>query len=182
MSRDVTPLYIDDLSSFAKSLRQSLAEQESPPSHAAFLNLIAKAAHARNYQHLKAKAPAKQASTDVARALRYFDADGTMTQWPANTKIQGLCLWPFWARLAPRQRLSEKEVNAVLKAGCSFGDHVLMRRSLIDHGLVTREIDGSAYFRVEQSPSADALAMIRSLPNEMPLPAPKGHQAIQPLR
>lgn len=178
MSRDVIPLYIDDLSSFAKNLRQTLVEQESPPSHAAFLNVIAKAAAARNYQHLKSEVPKPQTSADVTRALRYFDDTGKMTQWPANTKIQGLCLWPFWARLAPRQSLTEKEVNAVLKAGCGFGDHVLMRRSLIDHGLVSRQKNGSAYHRIEQMPSADALALIRSLPNEMPPAAPKGHQVI----
>ncbi len=182
MSRDVTPLYIDDLSSFTKSLRHSLSEQETTPTHAALMNIIAKAAGARNYQHLKSKSPTPQASADVTRALRYFDEAGLMTQWPANTKIQGLCLWPFWARLAPRQSMNEKEINAVLKAGCGFGDHVLMRRSLIDHGLVTRETDGSAYLRVEQTPSTDALAMIRSLPNRLPLRVPRGHQAIQPVK
>lgn len=169
MSRDVTSLFIEDLSAFARALRSGLetagAEPSALPAHSVMLGLIAKAAGARNYQHLKAAQPALPAgSNDVKRALRCFDADGVMTLWPAPTKIQALCLWVFWARLPSKVDLTEKQVNAILKSGSSFGDHVLMRRSLIDHRLVSRASDGSAYQRIEQVPPLDALTLIRSLP------------------
>ncbi|MEP2784096.1 MAG: DUF2087 domain-containing protein [Pseudoruegeria sp.] len=179
MSRDAMPLYIDDLSSFAKALRQNLSEKESLPGHSAFLTQIAKAAGARNYQHLRAIAPQSDTSEDVVRAMRYFDDYGQMSQWPAQTKIQGLCLWPFWARIKPRFELTEQEINTILKQGCGFGDHVLMRRSLIDHKLMKRQNDGSKYIRIEQIPSADALAMIRGLPNIPVHRKPVGHQVIE---
>jgi hypothetical protein len=95
-----------------------------------------------------------------------FDDNGLMFRWPKWTKVQGLCLWPFWALLPAHQDLSEKEVNAVLKQGLSFDDHVLLRRSLIDHKLATRTIDGAVYRRIEQRPTPEALALMDRLKNK----------------
>lgn len=70
----------------------------------------------------------------------------------------------LWARLPSRRDLSEAEVNATLKDGSTFGDHVLLRRSLIDHGLATRSQDGSIYRRVERPPPPDARALLARVP------------------
>jgi hypothetical protein len=169
MPRDATPLYIADLSTFAKTLRSDLGAADGLPGHAALLSLLAKAAGYQNYQHLRAAVPAPVApSATVGRALRVFDTSGRMKHWPSQTKVQGLCLWAFWARLTPRHDYTEPEVNEVLKAGNLFGDHVLMRRSLIDHKLVERATDGSLYRRIEQRPPADALALIGALVAQRP--------------
>jgi hypothetical protein len=61
------------------------------------------------------------------------------------------------------QELSEKEVNALLRKGLAFDDHVLIRRSLIDHKLATRTVDGRIYRRIEQRPTEEALALIKQL-------------------
>jgi hypothetical protein len=53
MSRTAIPLRVDDLSPFAKTLRQSLSQHEGTPTHVELLNLIAKAAGFANYQHLR---------------------------------------------------------------------------------------------------------------------------------
>ncbi len=165
MSRDVTPLFIADVSAFTKTLRKSLAEQENLPGQAAMLGLVAKAAGYRNHQHLKAATPEEPQLDDLAlkRALRVFDDQGRMIRWPKWTKVQGLCLWPFWARMPAHQDMTEKEVNAILKDGLGFDDHVLLRRSLIDHRLATRTRDGRVYRRIEQKPSVDALALMERL-------------------
>lgn len=123
--------------------------------------MIARAAGFRNYQQLKAETPQPAPSKTVARALRNFDGQGRMLAWPAQTKLQGLCLWRFWAMLAPGRDYPEAELNAALKDWHLFGEHVLLRRSLIDHGLACRAKDGSWYRRIEQAPPAEALAMIR---------------------
>ena len=81
-------------------------------------------------------------------------------RWPYHTAEQGLCLWAFWARLPARTDMVEKDVNAILQAGNSFGDHALLRRSLIDHRLVTRTKDGKTYRRIEQAPPPEAAALI----------------------
>ncbi|WP_342075924.1 DUF2087 domain-containing protein [Yoonia sp. SS1-5] len=162
MPRETIAITIDDLSAFTKALRNSLLQMEKPPGHAKMLALVAKAAGYDNYQHLRAAkptAPKLPGSKKLDRALRTFDA-GIMIRWPKQTAVQGLCLWVFWAALPPRADLSEKEVNAILKAGHSFGDHALLRRSLIDHRLVSRTKDGKTYRRIEQQPPPDALHLI----------------------
>lgn len=165
MSKDVTPLFIDDISGFARILRKSLSQTEALPGHAAMLTLIARAAGYRNHQHLRAAQPSAPDLDELAlkRALRVFDDTGRMARWPKWTKVQGLCLWPFWARLPAHRKMTEKEVNTVLKDGLAFPDHVLVRRSLIDHGLATRATDGSAYRRVERKPTPEALALMAHL-------------------
>lgn len=165
MPRDIISITIPDLSAFTKSLRNSLIQQDNLPSHASLLTLVAKAAGYDNFQHLKAAKPViPMGSSDkqLQKALRVFE-DGVMTRWPNQTAIQGLCIWVFWAALPARTDMSEKHVNAVLKSGHSFGDHALLRRSLIDHKLVSRTKDGKTYRRIEQAPPPDAVTLIASI-------------------
>ncbi|SFR37503.1 hypothetical protein SAMN04488005_1119 [Yoonia tamlensis] len=164
MPRQTQQVTIKDLSTFTKSLRASLQQQDAFPSHAKMLSLVSKAAGFDNYQHLKAERPATpdRPSRGLERALRCFD-QGIMTRWPKQTAVQGLCLWTFWAQLPANVDLREKQVNEVLKSGNSFGDHVLLRRSLIDHRLVTRTRDGATYRRIEQAPPSDALALMAAV-------------------
>lgn len=158
MPRQLHQITINDLSAFTKSLRAALQQQDGFPSHARMLSLVAKAAGYENFQHLKA-APTPKPPRNVERALRAYDM-GIMVRWPKQTSVQGLCLWAFWAKLPANADMREAQVNEILKAGHSFGDHVLLRRSLIDHRLVTRTKDGKTYRRIEQAPPADALAVI----------------------
>lgn len=165
MSRDLISLSIPDLSDFAKSLRADLAALPALPGHLALLGLIARAAGYRNYQDLKARAT-PVAAPDVKRlqkALRCFDPAGRMQLWPAQTATQALCLWVFWAKLPSRRDMTEAQVNDVLQTGSDFGDHVLLRRSLIDHRMATRTQDGTVYRRVEQVPPPDALGLIHAI-------------------
>jgi hypothetical protein len=69
----------------------------------------------------------------------------------------------LWSRLPPRQAYSEAEINRALNGEHAFGDHALLRRELVDQGLVRRTADGREYRRVEQAPPADAVALIRHL-------------------
>jgi hypothetical protein len=64
----------------------------------------------------------------------------------------------------PAQKdMTENDVNAILIDGLSFDDHVLLRRSLIDHKLAERTIDGRVYRRIEQRPTPEALALMKRL-------------------
>ena len=162
MTRDVTSLTISDLSTFTKALRADLLARDGIPSHATLLSAIAKAAGYGNHQHLKASKPQAR-DPQLTKAFRAFDASGIMTHWPKQTGTQGLCLFVFWAQFAANTDLSEKDVNAVLKAGHSFGDHPLLRRSLIDHKLLTRTIDGKVYRRIERAPPPAAITLISDI-------------------
>ena len=165
MARDHIALTIPDLSSFAKSLRTELQKKDDLPGHAAFLGLIAKAAGYQNHQHLRASqetAPNPQ----LAKAQMVFDASGTMFRWPKQTSVQELCLWTFWARTPDATDLSEAQINDVLVSGHSFGDHPLLRRAMIDHGMLSRTMDGRIY---------------RKEAVEMPAPAAKLYSELAPL-
>ncbi|MCY4179719.1 MAG: DUF2087 domain-containing protein [Litoreibacter sp.] len=169
MSTSPLPLVIEDLSKFARALRESWPAD--PPGQAQTLGLIAKAAGYRNHQTLKAHIGAETPEPGLSDlelrrlrdALRVFDITGVMTRWPLKTSVQGLCLAAFWTALPARRDLTEKEVNAALKSGESFGDHVLIRRSLIEHNMVTREIDGSRYRRVERKPTPLERQLIKAI-------------------
>lgn len=164
MTREPEPLYIADVSQFTKSLRAALAEEPSPPGHQRLMGLVARAAGFRNQQHRKAATPAPAEPGDrVARAMRVFDADGRMARWPQQTTIQALCLWVIWHHLPPREDMTEPELNAILKAWHSFGDHALLRRSLVDHKLIHRSTDGRVNRRIEQRPPDDARALLQQV-------------------
>jgi hypothetical protein len=169
MARDAIPLTIPDLAAFARTLRLGLARDTGLPGHQALLGHLAVAAGFRNWQHLVAvsgpglapQAPDPGAMKRLDRALQVFDDQGRMKHWPSGTALQGLCLWAFWARMPAGRNMGEPEVNAVLKDGHLFGDHVLLRRSLIDHRLVSRSQDCTVYQRIEQAPPPEAILLIR---------------------
>lgn len=169
MSSHPIPLVIEDVSQFARSLRKLWPDE--PPGHAQMLALVAKAAGYRNHQALKADLgiePPEVPLGDLEQrrlrdALRVFDLEGQMTRWPQKTSVQGLSLAAFWASLPARRSLTEKEVNACIKSGETFGDHVMIRRALIEHNMVTRAIDGTDYRRVERRPTQLERLLIRAI-------------------
>ena len=164
MARDHISLTIPDLSSFAKTLRNELRKTDDIPGHAAMLSLIARAAGFENHQHLRSSqetAPNPQ----LAKARMVFDKSGIMFRWPKQTSVQELCLWTFWARM-PSGDLTEAQVNDILIAGHGFGDHPLLRRAMIGHGMLARTTDGRVYSKQAQ---------------EMPAPAAKLYSELSPL-
>jgi hypothetical protein len=164
MPRDMISLTIDNLSVFTKTLRNTLKQHDILPGHATMLGLVAKAAGYDNFRHLKADGPPSSTYVPtkkkrMERAMRVFE-NGIMTRWPKQTSVQGLCMWVFWAALTAREDMTEKQVNALLNARHSFKDHALLRRSLVDHKMVTLALDGSNYRRIEQAPPEDAAFLI----------------------
>lgn len=172
MSRTVLPFHTDDLSTFAKALGGELRARDGAPGHVELLNMLARAGGCRNFQHLKAQAAAKAAleappevepTVDylrLRRTLRLYGADGMLLRWPPKLWERGLCLWVLWAALPARREMAEKEVNALITARHDFGDYALLRRWMVDLGMLTRTPDGSVYRRVERRPSAEARALI----------------------
>jgi hypothetical protein len=179
---------VGDISALARSLRGQLLECERTPGHVELLNMLARSSGFRNFQHFRAQAEATAGSEKpdqppvasiapkdsgqvqpevdqalVTRAARYFDAHGRMIRWPGKHSHRIPCLWVLWSRLPANQDLSEKQVNELLAANHLFEDHALLRRFLCDHRLVDRTADGRRYRRIEQEPSPEALALIRSL-------------------
>lgn len=175
MSRIPLPLIAEDISLFAKSMRAQLAGLTAVPGHVELLNMLARSAGHRNFQHLRADTaacarlaspPQQPVAVDYRRVERvagHFDANALLVRWPAKRSHQQLCLWWLWSQLPSGQCYPEAQANALLQALHGFGDHALLRRELCDGGLMSRTRDGYSYRRIERKPPADAAALIRHL-------------------
>ncbi|MBB4122206.1 DUF2087 domain-containing protein [Martelella radicis] len=174
MSKDKIPFVTDDLSAFTRALSNQLGGSEATPSHLALMNMLARSGGFRNFQHLRAAqaAEARLARPEmpvtadfrlVERTLNQFDHRGKLKQWPSRRTVQGLSLWAFWALMPAGSDISEPSLNALLNAYHLFGDAAQLRRSMVEHALVTRKTDCSSYRRVEQRPTAEAEILIARL-------------------
>ena len=177
MPRQSIPLAIADLSQFSRALGAQLAVRpDKAPSHLSLLNMLARAAGFRNFQHLRAgavpaadPAPPPAAAPEpvdlrrIAKVAGLFDAEGRLSRWPSKRAQQILCLWALWARLPAATPMSEREIGERLRALHLFGDPAILRRDLVGLGLFRRDPDGSNYLRLEQAPPAEARLLIRDL-------------------
>jgi hypothetical protein len=175
MPRTAVPLAVDDLSPFAKALRQSLSQHDGVPSHVELLNLIAKAAGFANYQHLRADAeaadrlraaalPGPRADLgQVEKAARYFDDTGVLQSWPSRLALQTLSQWVFWARIPRGEVFTERDISALIQGWHAFGDHALIRRAMVDAKLLERDQNGRQYRRVERVPPPELGPLLEQL-------------------
>ena len=175
MTRSVFPFYASDISALARSLEHQLAACDHIPGHLELLNMLARTAGSRNFQHFRAQAVAEKRLirpretaapvdyVELQRLIRYFDASGGLVRWPTKFSHREPCLWVLWSRLPARKTLSEREINQLLLANHDFEDPALLRRELKERKMVTRTPDGREYRRVERKPPHAALALIRLL-------------------
>jgi hypothetical protein len=179
MTREAIPLVVPDVGAFARALGRSLVERHADkpglPGHVELLNLLARAAGHRSYQGLRAAArlPAAAAALDAApaapaltpaarKALTQFDALGRLVRWPHKFSVQRLAMWVLWTQFDGKRVYTEREVNEVIKRWHTWGDHVTLRRELIDHRLLTRKSDGSEYRKLPARPDDEVRWLLRA--------------------
>ena len=176
MPRIPVPYAAADISALAKTLKSALDERHEagrpPPSHVELLNLLSRAAGARNFQTLKAVAPkaavqpapaaASELSATARKALLQFDDAGRLVRLPNKFSVQQIVMWVMWTRFAPRRDYTEKEVNAILNAHHTFGDPATLRRKLVNMKLLGRESDCSRYWKEPRRPDADTRAFLQA--------------------
>lgn len=186
MAREATPLVVPDLTVLARNLGRALksrqARSDEPLGYLHLQNLIARAAGYRNLQALKAAAlrsPALESarlsarlSDNARRTLMQFDRDGRLLRWPTKFSVQRLAMWLLWLRFEGRRVYREREVNDVLKAANAFGDHVTLRRELVNHRLLARKSDCSEYRKVAARPDDEVKALLAAW---RAISAPSGH-------
>ena len=161
------PFAVTDISALARSLETELSELGRTPKHLEMLNMLAKAAGYGNFQHFRAsrEAEAKLLPPEpigppadlkkVSRVGNFFDEQGVLLSWPAKTGLQELCIWVFWSRIPAAEIFNERQISDMLRDWHDFGDHALLRRTLVTMGLVERTVDGREYKRIEQKPPAE---------------------------
>lgn len=171
MSREALPFAASDMSALARSLGRELEAAGPGPSHVQLLNMLARGAGYRNYQHLRAQHRARERLEappgepvdyrKVERVARHFGAGGRFIRWPSSTGLQRLCLWVLWSRLPRDEVFSEIGISRWLGAQHGFGDHALLRREMVENGLLSRTDDCREYRRVGARPPPEAAALIR---------------------
>lgn len=173
MSRDILPFIAPDVSALAKALNRELATAEGRPGHVQLLNMLARATGYRNFQHFRAAAMAEERLAEplpspepvdfalVERVSGHFDAEGRLVRWPSRYGHQSLALWVLWSRLEAGTVYNEFEISVIIRNSHLFGDHALIRRAMIDVGLIVRTLDGREYRRIERKPPGEARALIR---------------------
>ncbi|QIB33050.1 DUF2087 domain-containing protein [Ancylobacter pratisalsi] len=177
MTRTVLPFEAPDISALARNLHRQITALDRAPGHVEILNMLARGAGFRNFQHLRADSqarlrlesaapppPAPTADhTRCARTLRVFDTEGQLVRWPKKRNQQELCLWVLWSRLPARETFAERRMNDELNRLHLFGDHALLRRELVEFGLFRRTPDGREYSRVERAPPPELAVMLTGL-------------------
>ncbi|KIC41023.1 hypothetical protein RA28_21015 [Ruegeria sp. ANG-S4] len=172
MTKKPIPLRVEDVAVFARSLARQLGD--TSPSHLKLMNMVARAAGFQNIQHMRASVVVadrlKETSENTVadtrtahRVLNQFDQFGRLRQWPSRRSVQTLALWALWANFPAKRALGERAVNDHFSGEHLFEDPATLRRSMISCGLLSRNIDGTNYRRVEQEPPADAKAVIRAV-------------------
>jgi hypothetical protein len=187
MTRLLVPLATPDVSAFTKTLKSFLDERHADgkllPSHVELLNLLARAAGLRNFATLKASAlkaapgvapspsgavPGGSAvnlstlSPTVRKALLQFDEAGRLIRLPSKLSVQQMTTWALWTQFTARRKYTEKEVNAVIKAHHTFGDHATLRRELINMKLLGRKSDCSEYWKEAHRPTSEVRAFLQA--------------------
>ncbi|MBD5382931.1 DUF2087 domain-containing protein [Clavibacter sepedonicus] len=91
---------------------------------------------------------AQQPATPPAQGVERFLRDGRITQWPAGpADLDDLLRHVVAEALDPDEVLDEKTLTARLLRVTD--DHALLRRHLVDAGLLLRTRSGSEYARAE---------------------------------
>ncbi len=96
--------------------------------------------------HVGSRRPAVAEGAPVELAP-YLDREGRVTSWPAKQRVKTLAVEHLADRFEAGRTYTEREVDGVLVAAHTFGDHTLLRRYLCDLGFLERARDGSAYWR-----------------------------------
>ena len=86
---------------------------------------------------------------------RFIDEEGRVCFWPAKRSRKLALLVYLKTKIEPGKIFTEKEINEELMKWSTIGDHVMLRRELVDLGHLERDKYGSAYFRRTSDVSED---------------------------
>jgi len=85
------------------------------------------------------------------KITQFLDGAGKIKQLPKKQTLRFAVLGYLAEKFEPGSIYSEREVNELCNEWHTFGDYFVLRRELVDFGLLKREKDGSKYWRVTKS-------------------------------
>ncbi len=175
-----------------RALDDHLVTHGRLPGHVEMMNLLARGAGHRNLQTLQVATPPAPSAPEIAtdpwfdapaivepvaepappapvlsahakKALEHFDPVGRLERWPQKLSVQRLAMWVLWTRFDARRLYTEAEINRILKGWHLYGDHVTLRRELIDHKLLARKSDCSEYRKLPLEPDDEVRTLLQAL-------------------
>ena len=87
---------------------------------------------------------------------RFIDAEGKITQLPSKHAPRAAVLEYLASKFEAGRDYTEKEVNAACDEWHTFNDYFILRRELVESGLLLRERDGSRYWKPEAAEDSSA--------------------------
>ena len=81
---------------------------------------------------------------------RFLNEDGQVTVWPKKHADKLAVLEYITEKFAITTVYTEKEINDIIKKWHTFQDWPLLRRGMIDAGMMTRDIEGHEYRRIKK--------------------------------
>ena len=81
---------------------------------------------------------------------RFLNSDGKIKQLPQKQKIKYSVLAYLAGKFEKDRTYTEQEVNIICSQWHTFSDYFLLRRELVDMGLLCRELNGSRYWRSQE--------------------------------
>ena len=91
----------------------------------------------------------QQSEMEARRTLaRFLDENGRIKAYPAKNSVKRLVLAYLSDKFDDGVLYMEKEVNEILSSWHTFDDYFLLRRALVDSGLLARTSSGSKYWKI----------------------------------
>ena len=77
----------------------------------------------------------------------FLDERGFIAQWPAKPAKKFAVTYHLGHAFKEGRRYTEREINEIIQANHTFNDYFLLRRELVEWGVLCRTRDGSAYWK-----------------------------------
>ena len=93
----------------------------------------------------------------LSEIKRFMDGEGRITLFPAKKRNKIICLLYLAGKFEPDIIYTERQVNEIIDAHHTFQDKWLLRRELVNLGLLCRLTDGSRYWLSKEPPQLEDL-------------------------
>lgn len=88
---------------------------------------------------------------------KFQDSEGRLTLFPAKRRNKIISLFYLATKFESDVVYTEKQINEIIEANHTFQDKWLLRRELINLGLLCRLTDGSKYWLSKEPPQIEEL-------------------------
>lgn len=88
--------------------------------------------------------------THMKGLKNFLDEEQRLKVWPSRPANKRLACEYLAGKFEEGADYSEKEVNRIISEWHTFNDYFLLRRSLVEYGLLGRTSSGSCYWKEKQ--------------------------------